>query len=157
MQSMDEIYRQYAKIVYGYLYSLTRDADVSEELTQETFCQAIRAIDRFDESCKLSTWLCAIARNVLAAHRRKHPQTEELSESSAVARSAEDEALSSAGKLALLRALHRLSEPYREVVYLRALGDLSFREIGEIFGNTETWARVTFYRGKEKIRKENEL
>ena len=77
---MDEVYRQYAQTVYRYLLSLTRDADTAEELTQETFYQAIRSSEQFDESCALSTWLCAIAKRVLATYRRKHPPTEELEE-----------------------------------------------------------------------------
>ena len=56
------------------------------------------------------------------------------------------------GRMELLRLVHRLPEPQREVVYLRAFGGLSFREIGDICGKTETWARVTFYRSKEKLR-----
>ena len=66
--------------------------------------------------------------------------------------SAEESLLDRAGQLELLRQVHGLPEPYREVVYLRAFGSLSFREIGDVLGKTETWARVTFYRGKEKLR-----
>ena len=75
---MDEVYRQYARIVYGFLLSRTRDEDLAEELTQETFFQAIRSSDRFDESCKVSTWLCGIAKNVMLTYRRKHPANAEL-------------------------------------------------------------------------------
>ena len=80
MQSMEEIYQQYAKTVYRYLLSLTHDTDLSEELTQETFYQAIRTIDRYDESCRISTWLCGIAKNVLITYRRKNRQHEELTD-----------------------------------------------------------------------------
>ena len=154
MQQMEEIYQQYAKTVYRYLFSLVRDPDLAEELTQETFCQAIRSIDRYDGSCKLSTWLCAIAKNVLRTHRRKHPPTESIEDLPLTAPSAEAEAMSADGRLGLLRRLHALPEPYREVVYLRSLGSLSFREIGELLGRTENWARVTFYRAKEKLGKD---
>lgn len=68
---MDEIYRAHSQTVYRYLLSLTHDADVSEELTQETFYQAVKSIRRFDGSCKITTWLCAIAKNLFAAYRRK--------------------------------------------------------------------------------------
>ncbi len=151
---MDEIYQQYARTVYRYLLSLTRDDGVAEELTQETFYQAIRSSDRYDGSCAISTWLCAIAKNVLAAYRRKHPATEDVDEQTLTIPSAEAETVSEAGRLELLKKLHALREPYREVLYLRAFGDLSFREIGEIQGKSENWARVTFYRGKELLRKE---
>ena len=154
MQSMDEVYRQYARTVYRYLLTLTRDGDLAEELTQETFYQAIRSSERFDGSCAVSTWLCAIAKNDLATYRRKHPAAEDVDGQMLTVSSAEADALRSAERLELLKRLHALREPYREVLYLRAFGGLSFREIAEVQGRTENWARVTFYRGKELLRKE---
>ena len=77
MQSMDEIYQEYARMVYKYLLSRTHREDLAEELTQETFYQALRSIDRFDESCRISTWLCAIAKNQHRMYCRKHPLSEE--------------------------------------------------------------------------------
>ncbi len=151
---MEEIYRQYAQTVYRYLLSMTRDGDLAEELTQETFYQAIRSSERFDGSCSVSTWLCAIAKNVLRTYRRKHPDAEDVDEQTLTVPSAETEAVSEAGRLELLKQLHALREPYREVLYLRVFGSLSFREIGEVQGKSENWARVTFYRGKELLRKE---
>ena len=78
MQSFDEIYQQYAQTVYKYLLSLTYQSDLSEELIQETFYQALRTIDRYDGKCRISTWLCGIAMNVLLTYRRKHPQHEDI-------------------------------------------------------------------------------
>lgn len=156
---MDETYRRYAKTVYHFLLARTENDDLAEELTQETFYQAIRSIDRYDGSCKMTTWLCGIAKNVLLTYRRKHPGTEELEGAKAQelqADSAEDAAIGQISKVDLLRQLHALEEPYREVMYLRALGGLSFKEIGEIQGKSENWARVTFYRAKEKLRKDVE-
>ena len=151
---MEEIYRQHARTVYRYLFTLTRDDGLAEELTQETFYQAIRSSDRFDGSCAVSTWLCAIAKNVIVTYRRKHPAAEDVDGQTLPIPSAEEDAVSEAGRLELLKKLHALREPYREVLYLRAFGGLSFREIGEVQGKTENWARVTFYRGKELLRKE---
>ncbi len=152
MQSMEEIYQQHAQTVYRFLMTHTRDADLAEELTQETFYQAIRSSDRFDESCKVSTWLCAIAKRVLFTYRRKHPVTEELEEQTMSVPSAESEAVETVSRMELIRLVHDLPEPAREVVYLRAFGGLSFAEIGEVQGKTENWARVTFYRAKEKLK-----
>lgn len=154
MQSMDEIYEQYAKTIYRYLFSITRNDDLAQDLTQETFCQAIKSIHRFDGKCKLSTWLCAIAKNLFLAYQRKHPVLEDLDNIDIPVDSAETDALGNLEKVALFQKLHNLEEPYREVTYLRIFGDLSFAEIGEVLGKTENWARVTFYRGKEKLRKE---
>ena len=160
MQKMDEIYRQYARNVYKYLLSLTRDADLAEELTQETFYQAIRSSTRYDGSTKITTWLCGIAKNVLFTWRRKHKETEPLTDAeqntNLITESSEETALQSMEKIGLIRRLHGLPEPYREVMYLRAFGGLSFKEIAEVSGKTENWARVTFYRGKEKLKKGSE-
>ena len=160
MQTMDEIYRQYARTVYKYLLSMTRDADLAEELTQETFYQAIRSSTRYDGSTKITTWLCGIAKNVLFTWRRKHKETAPLEDAEQntdlISESSEEAALQSLEKLRLIRRLHDLPEPYREVMYLRAFGGLSFKEIAEVSGKTENWARVTFYRGKEKLRKGSE-
>ena len=160
MQSMDEIYRQYARTVYKYLLSMTRDADLAEELTQETFYQAIRSSTRYDGSTKITTWLCGIAKNVLFTWRRKHKETAPLTDAeqntNLITESSEETALQSMEKIGLIRRLHGLPEPYREVMYLRAFGGLSFKEIAEVSGKTENWARVTFYRGKEKLKKGSE-
>ena len=157
-QKIEEIYQNHAQAVYGYLCSLTRDAQLAEELTQETFYQAVKNIDRFDGSCKILTWLCAIAKNQLLAYQRKHPQmenwetvTEQMQSQEKIAHSAEHEVLGSLERMELLQKLHSCPEPFREILYLRVFGGYSFREIGEVMGKTENWARVTYYRGKEKL------
>lgn len=157
---MEEIYQRYAKTVYHFLLVRTGNDDLAEELTQETFYQAIRSIDRYDESCKLSTWLCGIAKNVLLTYQRKHPVTEDVEGSEAQdlqVESTENTVIGQISNIDLLKKLHGLAEPYREVMYLRTLGGLSFKEIGEVQGKSENWARVTFYRAKEKLRKDVEL
>ena len=153
MQSMEEIYQEYARTVYKYLLSKTHSEEIAEELTQETFYQALRSIERFDGSCKISTWLCAIAKNQLLAYRRKHPPMEELDVADLPQASAENTVLGSIERMELMKKLHLCPEPFREILYLRIFGGLSFKEIGEIMEHTENWARVNFYRGKEKLRK----
>ena len=154
MQSMDEIYQRYAKTVYKYLLSRLQNPDVAEELTQETFYQAIRSIDRYDGSCQISTWLCAIAKNQLLSYQRKHPALENLDDYDIPMESAESDVFTALSRVELMKRLHSCPEPFREILYLRIFGNLSFKEIGEIIGRTENWARVTFYRGKEKLRKD---
>lgn len=154
MATMDDIYQRHAQTVYRYLLSLTQDPHLAEELTQETFCQAIKGVGKFRGDSQISTWLCAIAKRQLAQYQRRHPTTEELTERVPAGTDPEREVLAGLGHMALLKRLHELSEPYREVMYLRLFGDLSFANIGEILGKTENWARVTYYRGKEKLRKE---
>lgn len=165
MKVTDEVYKEYSQMVYKYLFSLTRDAHVAEEVTQETFYQAVRCAGRFDGSCRFSTWLCAIAKNQLNSYRRKHPEQVYNAEASETSERAEVRAgkteqtlektvLSEYGRVEILKKLHQLDGTIREVMYLRIFGDLSFAQIGEITGQTENWARVTYYRGKEKLRKE---
>lgn len=154
MQPIEEIYREYAGMVYKYLISLTRDEGLAEELTQETFYQAIKSSNKYNESCKISTWLCAIAKNVLMTYKRKHPILEDVDETEVATRSAEVEAIGNVSRVELLKKIHEMEDPYKEVIYLRVFGGLSFSEIGEILGKSENYARVTFYRGKEKLGKE---
>ena len=152
--TMDQIYKEHSITVYKYLLSLTHDEHLSEELTQETFYQAVRCIDKFDKSCKIATWLCAIAKNQLLSYSRKHPRTEELESVSIPTGGVEGQVLSDMGKVDMLKMIHLLDDPFKEVMYLRVFGDLSFKEIGEVLNQSENWARVTFYRGKEKLKRE---
>ncbi len=161
MVSMEDIYQEYAELVYRYLLSLCGNADTAEELTQETFYQAVRSVDRYDGSSKVSTWLCAIAKNKWKEFARRESRSGPAEDSileSALPKSeaAADEVLTEMSRVQIHKAIHDLPEPTREVLYLRLLADLSFRQIGEIFGKTEEWARVTFYRGKLRLRKELE-
>lgn len=153
MEDMQTVYQRHAQTVYKFLLAKTRDPHLAEELTQETFYQAVKSVDRFDGTCKVSVWLCQIAKHLWYQQLRKQKRevpTEDLPESPGP--SAEEGLLEREGQLDLLRLVHNLPEPAREVVYLRAFGGLSFREIGDVMGRTETWARVTFYRSKEKLR-----
>lgn len=154
MDDMNAVYHQHAQTVYKFLLSQCHDADLAEDLTQETFYQAMRSIRHYDGSCKLSVWLCQIARHLwyqhLKKHRREVPMPQDRPDPPLP--SAEEDLLARQGHLALLRQVHTLPEPYREVVYLRSFGGLSFQEIGDVLGKTEVWARVTFYRGKERLK-----
>ena len=155
MLNMDSAYRENARKVYRFLMSLCYEEETAEELTQETFYQAVRCADKYDGTCKVSTWLCQIAKHLWFQHLRKQKREapvlpEDLPESPGP--SAEESVLEQEGRMDLLKLVHNLPEPQREVVYLRAFGGLSFREIGDVCGRTETWARVTFYRSKEKLK-----
>ena len=155
LEDMEAVYRQHAQTVYKFLLSQCRDGDLAEELTQETFYQAMRSVGRYDGGCKISVWLCQIAKHLWYQRLRKQknaPLSLEEAEEPLVP-SAEDCALARQDQLELLRQIHALPPDAREVLYLRAFGGLSFREIGDVTGRTENWARVTFSRGKEKLKK----
>ena len=161
-QNMDEIYRRHAKAVYAFLLAKTADSMLAEELTQETFYQAVKSIGSFKGESSVSTWLIGIANNVLRGYFRKQKKQaeEELPKTEIAARggiATEDIVLRSMDTISLMQAIHRLPEPYREVLHLRLTADLSFKEIGQIMERTENWARVTYYRGKEKLLKGVEI
>lgn len=152
---MEELYREYSKIVYRFLLSLCRDAQLAEELTQETFLQAFLSLERFDGSCKLSVWLCQVARHLFYQHLRKTgrevPTEQSRIPESVAADNTERAAVTKLELMDVLKEMQKLPPQMREVIYLRVMGQLSFREIGEIVGKSENWARVTFYRGKEQL------
>ena len=134
MADLEQIYRQNADIVYRFLIAKTGSLELAEELTQETFYQAVRSIDRYDGTSRISTWLCGIARNVLLTHLRKNRNTplplEEQIEL-AVA-SAEDVVIRKTDLQTLLEKIKSLPEDSREILQLRIIGGLHFREIGDI-------------------------
>lgn len=161
MQSMEKLYKDYFQMVFKYLFCMTHDADLSEELAQETFYQAIKTCDNFRGDCKVSTWLCQIAKHLLFKEHEKRKRyasnpIDEISDSLPAKENVEGLVLANESKVALYQKLQSLDSKTREVMYLRLTGELSFREIGEILKKNETWARVTFYRGKQKLVKEGQ-
>ncbi|MBQ9141347.1 MAG: sigma-70 family RNA polymerase sigma factor [Lachnospiraceae bacterium] len=154
------IYEQHAEEVYKFLLRLCGNATLAEDLLQTTFLKAIEKVDTFDSRCKLTSWLCKIAKNSYYDHLRKtkrqpthaivdielpdySPSFEELLEDKDTARE-------------IRAAVHLLPEPYKEVFLLRVYAELPFREIGQIFGKTEVWGRVTYLRAKEMVVKKLE-
>lgn len=155
---MEQIYKEHARSVFKYLLSLSHDEDLAEELTQETFYRAVYSIDTYNGSCKISVWLCQIAKHIWfqELEKKKRNKTEELNENIASTDlSPEDNSILLNDKISLYKAINTLSEPMKDVVYLRLSGEFSFSEIGEILGKSENWARTTFYRAKQKIIEEN--
>ena len=152
VREFDAIYRENADIVYRYLFSLTHDAHLAEELTQQTFYEAVRNAGKYRGESALSTYLCGIAKNLMRrelARRRKRGEVplDQAAELPAP-EDTEAAALEKAARAELFRRIHSLPTLSREVVYLRLAGELSFAEIGGILGRSENWARVTFYRAK---------
>lgn len=151
---LDSVYKEYAVFVYRYLFSMCMEEDTAEELTQETFYQAVRSAHKYDGSCKISTWLCQIAKHLWyrELERRKKKGTKPVSEDMpAAGNSPEEEVCLKEKLIAVFQKVHELDADMKEVFLLRITGTFSFREIGEILGKNENWARVTFYRAKQKI------
>lgn len=159
MFDMDAAYREYAVMVYKFLLSLCYEEELAEELTQETFYQAVRSVDRYDGSCKGSTWLCQIAKHLWyrEMERRKRKGTSELTaDMESLEKPVEEQLTLKEEKMELFRKVHVLDEISKEIVLLRVTGAFSFKEIAELFGKNENWARVTYYRAKQKILKGGE-
>ncbi|WP_206460133.1 RNA polymerase sigma factor [Anaerovorax sp. IOR16] len=156
MLDTEDIYHEYAEIVFKFLLSLCNDVNTAEELTQETFYRAMKSANRYNGTCKVSTWLCQIAKYVWYQEidKRKRKQTSVLDDNIVSNQlSPEDKFCRTEEKMELIKAVHVLEETAKEVVLLRITGAFSFKEIGEVFNKNENWARVTFYRSKQKIMK----
>ena len=152
---METLYRENVKIVSHYLFSMCKDEELTKDLTQETFLRAYESLGRFDGSCKISTWLCQIAKHLLYQYWAKAGRQipEEPDETIAAKENTEQAAMTRVELIDCLKELQKLPEQMREVVYLRVMSDLSYRDIGEIMGKSENWARVNFYRAKELLLK----
>ena len=170
-EEFEQLYRDYFQFIYLYALSLTRDEDLAEEITQETFFRAMEHIDRFEGRSRATTRQCRIAKNLYLSHCRDsrrfaaEASPEDLPAADTPGRTNQHRAGRAAGQkdletalidreqaMAIHKVLHRLEEPYREVFQLRLFAELSFAQIGEIFGRTEGWARTTYYRAKIKIK-----
>jgi len=154
--NLDEVHQKYAELVYKFLLSLCNDRNLAEELTQETFYQAVKSSARFDGSCKVSTWLCQIAKHLWyqEIERSKRHKASALHENLVSNQlSMEEKLFLNTEKMQIFQEVHVLDPVAKEVFLLRITGAFSFREIGELFQKNENWARVTFYRAKQKIMK----
>ena len=154
----DQIYQNYFDSVYRYALSLSGNRQIAEEIAQETFFKALRKLDQFQGKSSLKSWLCAIAKNLWLSKQRKK---EELPMDDALpildpSAGPEEAIVRQDESMRIHRYLHHLEEPYREVFTLRTLGQLSFRDIGELFGKSENWACVVYHRARAKIKKKME-
>lgn len=156
---MDSIYREYSGTVKAFLIRISGNAELAEELTQETFYRAIKSINRFDGKSSLSTWLCSVAKHLYLDAVRKQKNVPTVFED----RFAEEdftERIHRKDQIMMAhRMLHLLDEPYREVFTLRTFCDLTHAQIADLFGKSESWSRVTYYRARQQLQdamKENE-
>lgn len=153
MNRMEEIYSEYYDTVFHYLLSLCKEESLAEELTQESFFKAMKSIDTFRGECKLSVWLCQIAKNTLYTEmKRKKRQIDIPLDVIPADDDMEQKLFNQETAFRLHQLLHSLEEPYKEVFWMRTFGELSFKEIGLLWGKTESWARVTYHRARTKIK-----
>ena len=154
MEDFDQIYRQNEQAVRLFLTRLTGSAALAEELTQETFYKALRQWKSFRGDCAVTTWLCSIGKRLYYdACRRVQPlPLEDAPEPTA--RDVAEDLADRERRFAAHQLLHSLPDPFKEVFTLRTFGELSHREIGALFGKTESWARLTYYRARQMLNSE---
>lgn len=158
MSDLQEIYQLYADDVKRFLICLTANPELSEELTQETFYQAVKSIHRYNGKCKMSVWLCQIAKHLYYDYLKKTKHYQSVNFDNMINEinhdtdeSTESQAEKRAEIITLYKQINALNSPYCEVFLLRTSADLSYHDIGEIFDKNENWARVTYYRAKIKL------
>lgn len=154
MEDFESLYQSYYEDVFRFLRGLSGDEHLAEELTQETFFRAMKSLDTFEGKSDIRVWLCAIAKNRFYSHcqKKKRFSDVELSDEIPSAEPHFTELLADKEQALLIHQfLHDLHEPYKEIFMLRIFGELSFRDIGRIFGKSEHWACVTFHRAKAML------
>lgn len=156
MTEFEKIYRTYFDDVYLYIRRLSGDENIAEEITSEAFFKAMRGIGGFRGDCDIRVWLCQIAKNCYYTYLKKAKRTNsiddmELPDLPSEESTVEEQCIRREEAARIRAALHNMSEPYKEVFMWRVFGELSFKEIGQIFGKSENWACVTYHRAKTMI------
>lgn len=153
----DQIYEQYFNDVFLYLRSLSATADMAEELAQETFTKVLKSIDHFDDSKDIRPWLFTIAKNTYYTYcrRQKIYVDADFDDTTAnvpdTSKPTVEILVDKESAFLIHQFLHTMKEPYKEVFNLRVFGELPFDKIGQLFGKSSGWARVTFQRAKLQV------
>ena len=158
MTEFESIYRTYFTDVELYLRAICKDETLAEELTEQVFFQAMKALPKFRGDCDIRTWLCAMAKNCYLSHLRKQKPLEPIEDLQIPdpKQGLEEQILDRDQAMAIHRVLHDLPDPYKEVFSLRIFGQLSFEDIGSLFGRSANWACVTYHRARQKIKDQME-
>ena len=152
MAEFEQIYEANQGFIYKFLLNYCRNASLAEELTQETFFKAYMNFQALKDRDKAPAWLCQIARNTYFAWYHQQKRIQPLDEALVLAQTdLEEMAISRDLSHAAMQCLQELDQPYKEVLMLAVFGGVSLKEISRLFGKSESWARVTFYRAKQKI------
>lgn len=151
----DLIYQTYFEDVFLYLRGLSNSETIAEEITQETFMKALKALDRFDGSKDIKAWLFTIAKNTYFTYCKRQKLFLEIVIVDNIAAPQSDFTLcveDEESAFCIHQFLHQMKEPYKEVFTLRVFGELPFEKIAALFNKSSGWARVVFYRAKVQIK-----
>lgn len=150
---MEQIYEKYYKSVYRYLYALTNNYDISEELTQETFYSAIKKIDTFRNECSIYSWLCQIAKNKWKNYQIRNSKIQIIQYDENIENwLTKDYIEDSIERIDIYKKIQCLDLTTKEIINLRIMAGLTFKEIGEVLNKNENLVRITFYRAKLKLK-----
>ena len=160
MNSLAQAYIELQPKLYTFFVMKTSNIAVAEDLTQDVFYEASKTIHQFKGDATIATWLFSIARHLLAKYYRskKYERSlhEQLGNSIAPVMATETSYEIKEELRMLQQHIAKLDEMAKEIVLLRLYGELSFADIGELIGKSENYARVTYFRSKQKIMKEME-
>jgi len=154
----ETVFEAYFKDVGHYLLALCKEPVLAEELTAETFFKVLQNLDSFRSQCDIRTWLFAVAKNCYLSHLRRTRRDVqiEVTQIPDPAVPPEEQIADRQQAMQIHKLLHALPEPYKEVFSLRVFGQLSYKDIGGLFGKTENWACVTYHRARQRIISEME-
>ncbi len=158
-EEFEKIYVRYINDVFLFLKKLSKDESIAEEITSETFFKAMRSIETFRGETDIRVWLCQIAKNCYFSHLKKQQKIIDIDEVEFTDSKStiEEQILNQSDAMQIHRLLHDLAEPYKEVFMLRVFGELSFKQIADIFQKTDNWACVTYHRARNKILSQMEV
>lgn len=153
MTDFEKIYAENNDFIFKYLLKLCANESVAEELAQETFFKAYMNFNSLRNKSKAPVWLCQIAKNTYYAWYNEQKKHSNFEENEKIKADFDIESFFEKKELTekAFGCLHGLEEPYKEVFMLSVFGQLSLKEISNLFGKSESWARVTFYRAKQKL------
>lgn len=158
--NINEIYQEYFNDVYMYVLSLARNKEIAEDVTADTFYKVMKNLDSFRGDCNIRVWLCQVAKNCYFTYLKRHKKQKELSElqeiteKTPINKTVELKIEDSEQAYKIHKIIHTMDEPYKEIFTLRTFGELSFKQIANLFGKTENWACVSYHRARDKIVKE---
>ncbi len=152
----EQIYSTYFESVYRYIWKLSGDEHIAEEITSETFLKAMKSIEDFRGDCDMRVWICQIAKNTYYSYMKKSHRMVSVDEieiqSKTDSNAFIEEQIGIQEEIRQIRKiLHMMSDPYKEVFMWRVFGEMSFKEIGALYGKTDNWACVTYHRARKMI------
>ena len=158
----EKIYSTYFNDVFRYIRRLSGNEHIAEEITVDTFFKAMNSIDSFRGDCDIRVWLCQIAKNSYLSYLKKSGRIDNIEDAELLNiadpnETVEEKFVRHDEAVQIQKVLHDIPDPYKEVFMWRVFAELSFKQIGQIFGKSENWACVTYHRARNMIKERLEV